>query len=116
MLTSRVGYHGDFVNGWDVKVLQQAVDTCNADSGVVEECAVLDLFENEEMDDCKIAPSVNEETEGWLDALPGCNPVQSGPEMAVMSETCEDTAKIGPKKSYSTDVSSLGWQYVGCAT
>lgn len=29
------GFHGDFVNGWDVDVLQAAVDDCTDDSGVM---------------------------------------------------------------------------------
>lgn len=31
------GLHGDFNNGWDRDVLQKAIDTCTADSGVIEE-------------------------------------------------------------------------------
>ena len=27
------GFHGDFVNGWDVPTLQAAVDACNDSSG-----------------------------------------------------------------------------------
>ena len=109
------GYHGDFVNGWDVDVLDKAVQTCNANSGVVEDCGVLDLYTNEEMDNCVIPPSVAEEIEGWLPALPGCNPVQSGPAKAITPKTCAAPTAIGPKKTYSTDVSKLGWEYVGCA-
>ena len=33
------GLHGDFLNGWDVAVLQRAIDECNDDSGLVERCA-----------------------------------------------------------------------------
>lgn len=28
----------DFVNAWDREVLQEAIDTCTAESGEIEEC------------------------------------------------------------------------------
>jgi hypothetical protein len=34
------GLHGDFQTGWDVKVLQDALNTCNASSGAAEDCPV----------------------------------------------------------------------------
>lgn len=37
------GMHGDFQNGWDGAVLQEAIDTCTSDSGVIEYCELLDL-------------------------------------------------------------------------
>ncbi|GAA5850681.1 hypothetical protein JCM5353_000544 [Sporobolomyces roseus] len=39
------GYHGDFLNGWDIDVLQKAVTECTAESGVIEECPVFELFD-----------------------------------------------------------------------
>lgn len=110
------GYHGDFVNGWDVNVLQQAVDGCNNDSGVVEECPFFQFFPSNSVTDCFIPPRVNEPTTGWLPKLPGCNPVQAGPGKAVASTGCGATTVIGPPLTYSTDVSSRGWGYVGCST
>merc|ERR1712230_255891 len=32
------GFHGDFINGWDVDVLQKATDECTSNSGNVEDC------------------------------------------------------------------------------
>ena len=37
------GLHGDFLNGWDVELLQSAVDECISDSGDVEDCGVFEL-------------------------------------------------------------------------
>ena len=36
--------HGDFINGWDHDVLQEAIRTCTYDSGVIEECKIFDLY------------------------------------------------------------------------
>jgi len=36
--------NSDFLNGWDVDVLQQAVTECTAESGVIEECVLLSLI------------------------------------------------------------------------
>lgn len=38
---SGYGYHGDFFNGWDRSVLQEAIDTCTSDSGIIEYCTTL---------------------------------------------------------------------------
>lgn len=104
------------MNGWDVDILDQAVQGCNAESGVIEECTVLDLYTTEEMNECVLPPAIDEPITGFLDALPGCNPIQPGPDRAVKPADCVDNAKIGPRKSYGSDMSELGWQYVGCAT
>jgi len=37
--TTGYGYHSDFLNGWDRRVLQEAIDTCTSESGVIEYCA-----------------------------------------------------------------------------
>lgn len=104
------------MNGWDVGVLQLAVTNCNASSGDVKECPYFTYFTDQVANDCFVPPSVDEQTEGWMDKLPGCNPIQAGPERAVMNSNCGATTVIGPPKTYSTDVSSQGWSYVGCAT
>lgn len=54
-----------------------------------------------------------------LAALPGCNPIQPGPERAVRQAagSCpEDTATIGDPLLPFTDVSqTAGWKYAGCS-
>ncbi|OBT59977.1 hypothetical protein VE03_10421 [Pseudogymnoascus sp. 23342-1-I1] len=67
------GYHGDFVNGWDVATLQKAVIECTNLSGVVENCPVFQFFEDEKVDSCKIEPAISETIQGTLAALPGCS-------------------------------------------
>lgn len=108
------GFHGDFVNGWDIDVLQEAVDTCTAQSGNLEDCPVFvgEMYTPSECQSCRVPPSVDERVTGVLQSLPGCNPVTTGPANAV-PETCTSTP-IGNPQQYYTDVTSLGWQYEGC--
>ncbi|RPB22743.1 WSC-domain-containing protein [Terfezia boudieri ATCC MYA-4762] len=109
------GFHGDFVNGWDTGILQKAVDGCNADSGLVEACPYFTFFDKDIQKDCHILPRVDEQTSGWMDKLPGCNPIQAGPGKATPQANCGATTVIGePKKTYS-DMSAKGWSYDGCA-
>lgn len=109
-----LGLHGDFINGWEPAVLKEAIK-CDNNSGRVEDCKVLKLNTPDERDRCKIAPSVNEETEGILDKLPGCNPVQPGPKDAIPPPNCNAPKTIGQPKTYSSDMSKKGFTYVGCA-
>ena len=109
------GYHGDFFNGWDVDILNRAINECNDPYGVIENCPVLDLYSNGQMDDCVVPPSVAEPVTGFLDNLPGCNPIQPGPGRAVPHTGCDAPTSFGPRKTYSTDVSARGWEYVDCA-
>ncbi|KAK6430435.1 hypothetical protein LTR95_013410 [Oleoguttula sp. CCFEE 5521] len=119
------GFHGDFVNGWDVDTLQKAVDTCTNNSGNLEDCHVFDndLFTGDEQQSCRIPPSVNaagtsslEQTTGVLAALPGCNPVTGGDAYAKPVADCPK-ASIGQPATFYTDVTaSLDWYYAGCAT
>ncbi|GAA5851238.1 hypothetical protein JCM8547_004178 [Rhodosporidiobolus lusitaniae] len=83
------GLHGDFLNGWETSVLQQAVDECTDDSGDITLCSVFDLqdFDNGSDSGCSQTPAIDEVVTGTLDALPGCNPVDYGPEdVTVCSE------------------------------
>lgn len=114
------GFHGDFVNGWDVPTLQSAVDECTNDSGLLSDCPVFanNLFTTKQSQACIIPPQVDEQVTGMLDALPGCNPVQQGPGLASV-QTCPNNkvATVGAYEQYFKDVtSSLKWQYVGCGT
>ncbi|KAK3069193.1 hypothetical protein LTR53_012654, partial [Teratosphaeriaceae sp. CCFEE 6253] len=110
------GFHGDFINGWDVEELQEAVDTCTNLSGNLEDCPVFDdLFSNDECQACKIPPQVNEQVTGKLNKLPGCNPITKGPQRAKPVTDCAVTPISAPTQYFTDVTSSLGWEYVGCA-
>ncbi|KAI0474339.1 WSC domain-containing protein [Xylaria cf. heliscus] len=111
------GYHGDFLNGWDIPTLQKAINECNAASGNIEECSAFKLRDDDDMASCKVFPRVHEAVSGVLQALPGCNPVQPGPGPATQQSGCrDDAAQIGDPMLPFTDVShKLGWKYVACA-
>lgn len=81
--------HGDFLNGWDVTALQNAIDHCNnpndaTGSGDTEACSYLTVQSSSAANNCKISPSVSETTTGVLYTLPGCNPLQFGPGDATI--------------------------------
>ncbi|GAA5987959.1 hypothetical protein JCM10908_007290 [Rhodotorula pacifica] len=73
--------HGDFLNGWDGKILQKAIDECTAESGVIEECKVFDLYDYKDpANRCFQSAAIDETTAGTLPSLPGCNPISAGPQ------------------------------------
>lgn len=111
------GFHGDFVNGWDIDTLQQATDECTNNSGNIKDCHVFndDLFTADEQQACRTPPSVDEQVTGVLEALPGCNEPTDGPEYAPPQTNCA-AGVIGKPKDAFTDVTSEGWAYAGCAT
>ncbi|KAI9820494.1 MAG: hypothetical protein M1826_000893 [Phylliscum demangeonii] len=81
------GLHGDFIAGWDEAFLQQAVDTCDAVSGRVEDCPVFagHLQSEDQQRQCLATmPSElnGEDCKGPRDGLPGAVAIQSGPEPA----------------------------------
>ena len=109
------GFHGDFLNGWDVPTLQAATNLCTNESGSISDCPVFDFFDDSTINACLVAPSVRdangsiEVTTGILDALPGCNPVQWDNASPV---ACNETHTIGEPMSFASDYN--GWTYVGC--
>jgi Domain of unknown function (DUF1996)/WSC domain len=110
------GYHGDFVNGWDVDTLQRAINECLSSDGDIEECPVFSFYSDDINNGCKIPASVYESVTGDLTDLPGCNPVQSGPEVAVPVSGCGAPTTIGaPQYNYVDMTKSKGWAYIGCA-
>ncbi|KAI1079785.1 hypothetical protein F5B20DRAFT_590325 [Whalleya microplaca] len=109
------GYHGDFVNGWDIPTLQTAINECTDDSGVVERCSAFQFRADADMAACKVLPRVSEAVSGVLPALPGCNPVQPGPEPAVTQSGCGAPTEIGDPVLPFTDATKAGWGFVACA-
>lgn len=65
--------HADFMAGWDEKVLQHIIDTCDAGTAGMDKCPDLPLGLSE--GDCTIESSVDEKVDGILDSLPGGNSV-----------------------------------------
>ncbi|EXJ64159.1 hypothetical protein A1O7_00495 [Cladophialophora yegresii CBS 114405] len=84
--TTGYGFHGDFLNGWDMDVQTNAVQDClyTDDGGVIGACPSLSRSDNINFPrDCGEQPSVfSEQVHGLLTALPGCNPITSGPDPA----------------------------------
>lgn len=85
------GFHGDFLNGWDVNVLQKAVDTCTDPTGQVEKCGAVTQFSVDQARQCYIPPTVDEPTSGSLPKLPGCNPLTSS---STQSSVCTDSVQF----------------------
>ncbi|OCT53578.1 hypothetical protein CLCR_09595 [Cladophialophora carrionii] len=84
--TTGYGFHGDFLNGWDMDVQTSAVQDClyTDDGGVIDACSSLSRSDNINFPrDCVEQASVfDESVHGLLTALPGCNPITSGPDPA----------------------------------
>ena len=70
-------WHGDFQNGWETAVLQNAIDHCNnpnddTGAGVIEACKYLNVIPAATANQCKITnPEVKETVSGTLAKLPG---------------------------------------------
>ncbi|CAG7855277.1 SubName: Full=Related to glyoxal oxidase {ECO:0000313/EMBL:CCA74889.1} [Serendipita indica DSM 11827] len=110
------GFHGDFLNGWDIAALQRALDKCTQDSGRIEDCAGdLELQDDSLMKDCINPTRVAENTLGWLPALPGCNPVTYGPGRAS-PQACPTVPSILSLDQVGFEKKDVPfWDPVGCA-
>ncbi len=84
------GYHGDFLNGWDVDLLSSAIydESCgDSAGGRLELCNPFKPYYQsaDASNKCAGIPSVvNEQVAGVLPKLPGCNPIQPGPKNATV--------------------------------
>jgi len=100
------GYHADFINGWQSGVLQKAVDQCHCNPyGDFTCCSNAGIFTKADQTTCTITPQVNENVLGTLSALPGNNPVTSGPgaapeptETNPPSILCNSTVNVSPRR------------------
>ncbi|KAF9523414.1 hypothetical protein CPB83DRAFT_799362 [Crepidotus variabilis] len=89
------GQHADYVFGWEGDSLQRAMDTCNDRGDYPSSCKALTIQTDQEMNSCYQTPRINEVTEGqYIDALPGCNPIQKGPNPATMVSNCQAISTI----------------------
>lgn len=113
------GSHGAFQNGWDVNILQQALNTCDSSSSI-EECPPLQNYtqSNDVQTSCSLgtpllsltqlilANPFPEQVLGSLDQLPGCNPVQWGPNEATVPNLCSFTKVFS---NFTNTVSGSGY-------
>ena len=116
--TTGYGLHGDFLNGWDVDVLQHGIDTKTTnDAGCAGDVTCQGIFEFPDHygNTCSLPPLIDEPITGKMAALPGCNPVHNGP---VPSDgTCTSNATLGISMGNQfVDMTAQGWAYVGCGT
>ncbi|KAI0088834.1 WSC-domain-containing protein [Irpex rosettiformis] len=111
-----LGFHGDFVDGWQNKtVLQSALDTCGDVSGILENCPVFEpLINNDAASACKIDGEIVNEPIGTVSSplaqLPGCNPmwVGTGPK-----PTC-NPPRATPGFINPQNPLPSGWTEVAC--
>lgn len=129
------GFHGDFINGWDMDVLKAGVDTClwPDNGGLLANCSVFQPYNRlSDYDlDCPMQlPRIDEDVSGMIGtSLPGCNPVIPGPPegpaqasvATCVNETTPALINNGPQTPSSIpfpvagqSVGEDGWDYVGC--
>ena len=82
------GLHADFVSGWDTGVLSNLISTCNAgDHGDgLDSCPDVEAYSGSPTSCTVASANPSEVVKGTLDALPGCNPLQYGPEEAKVCD------------------------------
>ena len=82
-------FHGDFFNGWDVDILQRAIDECTDNVSDVHKCSVFQghLQSTDDQNKCSRASDVDENVTDIAPAILGCNPIQEGPQPAT-HKTC----------------------------
>ncbi|RMZ85195.1 hypothetical protein DV738_g427, partial [Chaetothyriales sp. CBS 135597] len=108
------GSHGDFIMGWEEEHLQRAINTCTNLSGRVEDCPEFSLIPDSQAEACYIDSVINEQVTGTLAQLPGCNPVQEGPNYAQTSTGCVNPQLYSATATTFKDLTSDGWGYAGC--
>ncbi|KAJ4233264.1 hypothetical protein FSOLCH5_010121 [Fusarium solani] len=79
--TTGYGYHADFITGWDEDFLQQAIETCTSETGLIGACPLFDVISESEATSCKmnLPDSLKkEDVLGPMKQLPGGNQVSYG--------------------------------------
>ncbi|KAF5330060.1 hypothetical protein D9611_010432 [Ephemerocybe angulata] len=78
---TRYGQHADYIFGWKGDSLQRTMDNCWG----YPNCNELTDQSSEVQNSCILKSRVDEVVEGkYINALPGCNPIQAGPSPATM--------------------------------
>ncbi|TEB33100.1 hypothetical protein FA13DRAFT_186037 [Coprinellus micaceus] len=84
------GQHADYMFGWEGDSLHRAMDSCDNFDGIPTKCTALTVQDTDSMNRCKKGVQVIEVTEKqYIEKLPGCNPVQSGPDYATDIHNCD---------------------------
>ncbi|KZP04108.1 hypothetical protein FIBSPDRAFT_915182 [Athelia psychrophila] len=81
-----------FENGWNITAQKNAITYCNnpndaTGSGDTAACPYLTVTSSATADNCKIDAVIDEPVDGVLSQLPGCNPIQPGPQNATLYST-----------------------------
>lgn len=97
---SGYGMHGDFVNGWDINVLQKAVENC---------LGSITIFTGAECQACRLPTVVDEHVQGWMPTLPDCNPITNGPGPALKVAGYPVTPLSPPETSFIDFTVSRKW-------
>lgn len=126
--TTGYGFHGDFLNGWDPAVLDDAILQCMGrgraiNDGSIEKCPPLNAtFDSFVTKNCpEQPPIVKEKVKGLLKSLPGCNPPTGGPLRAAQA-ICPVQPNLLPQDNLDNYVRKLpivgdlvnDWEYIGC--
>ncbi|KAG3205427.1 hypothetical protein PC128_g1364 [Phytophthora cactorum] len=102
------GFHGDFLNGWDVDVLQAAVDQC-ADKNYFNsgECAPLSASFSDKAPEtrCTTQPEIIEDVM-VVAKLPGNNPVDGEVATIQINSFSNATSSSGSARSADTNAES----------
>ncbi|KAI0754011.1 hypothetical protein C8Q80DRAFT_1093669 [Daedaleopsis nitida] len=113
--TTGYGHHGDFQNGWDVDLLQNAIDNCPNANGNVMDCPPLAaVFDQASADACVLETELVDENIGLdspITQLPGCNPIWDGTgTKPACSANSNAAVSLKPAQVPLPD----GWSELGC--
>jgi hypothetical protein len=123
--TTGYGFHGDFINGWDMDIQRAAIAQCaTTASGAISDCPPLYASDDPYFNiNCPEQPPIfNETVHGLLKALPGCNPPTGG-AVAAPQNICPVQPAINyinNNYNYTRVIPYPGllignWSYVGCS-
>lgn len=131
--TTGYGLHGDFQNGWQMDVQQEAIAQClfnEGSFGTIDECPpLLKSDTNAYNYNCPERTSpIDEPVRGLLDKLPGCITITTGPEAApnsamscpkdvkqpALPSTKDGVPKATAKPVPGTYYGLPNQQYLGC--
>ncbi|TBU27990.1 hypothetical protein BD311DRAFT_664324 [Dichomitus squalens] len=112
--TTGYGHHGDFTNGWDIDLLQNAIDNCPNATGNVGDCPPLAaLLDQASADACVLETEIVDEDTGFdapLSSLPGCNPLWNG---TGTRPECSTSGSVPQLVSAQIPLPT-NWSEVGC--